>query len=101
MTTWYIWGGLVRWSFFSATTDPPSSSAGRVTGATGRLDGGLVAMKIILASGTSHRSLQVNWWRCHDIQAAIRHAIPNAHSRAANTRRDRIVLRDVLVFFCL
>src|SRR3954469_2697964 len=70
MTTWYIWGGLVRWSFFSATTDPPSSTAGGATGPAGWIEGGLVAIKFILDGGTSHRSLQVNWWHCGDIQAA-------------------------------
>src|SRR4051812_35492979 len=70
MTTWYIWGGLVRWSRFSATTEPPSSSFGGVTGPTGRFEGGLVAMNFILDGGVSHRSLQVNWWRHRDIQAS-------------------------------
>src|SRR3569832_803680 len=68
MTTWYIWGGLVRWSCFSATTDPPSSSFGRTCGATGGVGGGFVAMNFILASEHSHRSLHVIWWRHGDIQ---------------------------------
>src|SRR6185369_3767864 len=86
MTTWYIWGGLVRWSCFSATTDPPSSSFGRTVGTTGGVVGGFVAMKFILASGTSHRSLPVIWWRHGDIQVEDLLTPSGACSKAAQGR---------------
>src|SRR5213595_1571007 len=90
MTTWYIWGGLVRWSWRSATTEPPSSSFGRVTGATGAGEGGFVAMKFILASGVSHRSLQVNWWRDRHIQASRASADLAGREGRARARNGRV-----------
>jgi hypothetical protein len=61
MTTWYIWGGLVFWVLRSSTTEPPSSSFGRVFGATGAGRGVLLAMKIILSSTLCACSVKVNW----------------------------------------
>jgi hypothetical protein len=45
-------------------------------------------MKFILASGTSHRSLEVNWWRRGDIQARRIAAIFRARMRAARPLRE-------------
>jgi hypothetical protein len=83
MMTWYIWGGLVFCVRRSSTTDPPSSSFGRVLGATGTGVGVLLAMKTILSSGHSHCSLRLNWWQNRYIQAGWHEGIVAHFARLA------------------